>query len=323
MLSIFLGPDEFTKKQRIQALAEQQKAEAVFLIQPEGLPMGELLGQDLFAAKKIFIMQEAIKLIDGQNLGQLVNSMNQIILIEEKIDKRSTFNKSLFANKAITIKDFALPHGQDLNKWIINRVKELGGEIANTGAEALAVNLGRDQAKETKFGGKVVEVQEIYTLFDADNEILKLLAYSNGAEISPQMVMDLVPAQKEADVFSLTNAIGENNRPRAYELMEIFLQAENAADEKGKIIQLNALLCEQFRNVAMVQDFSGNGIPESQILEKTGWKSGRLFVMKKLAGKFAPKKVLDVLNKLSLLDEELKTSSTPPRVLLDLIFSQL
>jgi DNA polymerase III delta subunit len=323
MLSIFLGPDEFTKNMQLQTLADKQKAKVVFITQPESLALGELLGQDLFAAKKLFVLKEAVKLIDESSLLQLINSANTVILTEEKIDKRSSFNKSLLSNKSVTVKHFALPHGQDLNKWLINRVNELGGKISAAGAEVLAINLGRDQAKETKFGGKVVDVQEVYTLLDAENEIAKLLAYAAGAEISPQMVKDLVPAQKEADVFDLTNAIGENNRARAYELMEIFLQNETAADEKGKIIQLNAILCEQFRNVAIVQDFSASAIPESQILEKTGWKSGRLFIIKKLAGKFSSKKVLEVLNKLSLLDEELKTSSTPPRVLLDLIFAQL
>ena len=95
------------------------------------------------------------------------------------------------------------------------------------------------------------------------------------------------------------------------------------ADEKGAIIQLNGLISEQFRNVAMAQDFLSQKKGENQILEITGWKSGRLFVMKKIASKFPAKKVLEFLSKLAALDEELKTSQTPPKVLLDLIVAQL
>ncbi|MCL5009174.1 MAG: hypothetical protein M1400_02420, partial [Patescibacteria group bacterium] len=58
-------------------------------------------------------------------------------------------------------------------------------------------------------------------------------------------------------------------------------------------------------------------------LEITGWKPGRLFVVKKIASRFAAPKVWQTLFKLEALDTELKTSSTPPRVLLDLILSQL
>ena len=63
--------------------------------------------------------------------------------------------------------------------------------------------------------------------------------------------------------------------------------------------------------------------PAYLYLTTTGWKSGRLFVMKKAALRFAPKKIMETLQKLSSLDEELKTSQTPPKVLLDLIISQL
>jgi hypothetical protein len=45
--------------------------------------------------------------------------------------------------------------------------------------------------------------------------------------------------------------------------------------------------------------------------------------MKKLALNFDPKKVLEVLSKLESLDLELKTSTTPPRVILDLIIAGL
>lgn len=323
MLAILLGPDGFSKKQYIKDLAAKEKAEVAVLVQPEVLPIDQLTSQDLFAAKKIFVLQDALKLINEQNLQSLIDSNNKIIITEEKIDKRTTFGKNLANNKKISLKEFALPHGRELNRWIEQRVKTWGGKIHSAAVEQLAISLGRDEAKETKFGGKVVEVQEVYNLGDVDNEIQKLLAYADGQEINQQMVKDLVPMHEEADVLQIVNAIGENNRQLAFEQMQIFLAEETAADEKGKIIQLNALLSEQFRNVAAVQDFLQRQIPEPVILEQTEWKPGRLFVMKKLATKFPHKKVVEVLHKLSALDEELKISSTPPRVLLDLIFSQL
>ncbi len=323
MLNILLGSDDFGKKQYIDTLALTDKAEVDFLVQPESLDMGKLGGQDLFAVKKIFVLSDALQLVNESNLQALIDSSNKIFLNALKVDKRSTFNKSLLSNKSITVKDFPLPHGKELDKWIGRRVGELGGKINAAAIDLLAVYMGRDEARETKFGGKVVEVVEIFSLLDANNEIKKLIAYSGGQEISQQMVKDLVPQRKETDVLDIVNAIGENNRPESHRLMEIFLASETVADEKGKIIQLNALLSEQFRNVAMVQDFLQRRVPESQILDQTQWRAGRLFVIKKIASKFQAKKVLDLLNKLSHLDGELKTSNTPPRVLLDLIFSQL
>lgn len=322
MLTILLGPDGYSKKEYIKTLAAKEKAEVVVLVEPQELPMGQLVGQDLFMAKKVFVLEQAVKLIQDHNLQSLIDSKNQILLLEEKLDKRLSFNKQLLANKLIEVKQFALPHGKELNKWIENRVKELGGKIESSAVELLAVFLGRDDAKETKFGGKVVDVEEVYNLLEADSEINKLLALAGSEIVTTEMVKQLVPQRQEAGVFDIVNAIGENDRKKAYHLLEIFLASESAADEKGKIIQLNALLSEQFRNVGVVQDFLSRQVPDAEILQKTEWKSGRLFVMKKIASKFPPKKVWDLLNKLNLLDEELKTTSTPPRVLLDLIFSQ-
>jgi DNA polymerase III delta subunit len=167
-----------------------------------------------------------------------------------------------------------------------------------------------------------VSVEEIYNLWQADSEIHKLIAYASGREIFADDISRLVPENVEVDVLALTNAIAENQKQKTMDLLDRFLKDQNSSDTKGSVIQLNALLSEQFRNVAMVQDFLSRKISENKILETTGWKSGRLFVMKKIAARFSAKIILDGLNKLSALDDELKTGSVPPRVLLDLILAQ-
>ena len=47
------------------------------------------------------------------------------------------------------------------------------------------------------------------------------------------------------------------------------------------------------------------------MLEILGWKSGRLFIMSKVAARFSATSVLGLLAKLKALDEELKTGSVP------------
>ncbi len=216
-----------------------------------------------------------------------------------------------------------MPHGRELNAWIAARAKHYGGIFEPAAVAALAVRLGRDEAKETKFGGKVVEVAEAYNLWQADSEIKKLLAFANGRPVTAAEVGELVTPTFETDVFAIMNAIADRQKNQALESITRFLGEENAADEKGKIIQLNALLSEQFRNVAVVQDLVEQRAADGEILSQTGWKSGRLYIIKKIATKFTAKTVLDLLGKLEALDLELKTSQTPPRVLLDLILAQL
>jgi len=284
---------------------------------------GQFLETDLFSMPRVFVLQNIIPELSADEIAKLIASPNHIVPSVKFLDKRKKENKELAANKKITVKDFALPHGKELNSWIAKRVEFYGGKMNKDAVELLAVRLGRDRGRETKIGGKIISLEEVFNLWQADGEIKKLLAFAAGKEIGQREVLDLVSENGEVDVFDLTNAIADNQKQKAFELLKGFLKEQNASDEKGAIIQLNALLSEQFRNVAMVQDFIASKKSEDEILEATGWKSGRLFVVKKIAARFPSKKIVEFLNKLEALDEELKTSSTPPRVLLDLIVSQL
>jgi len=325
MLTLLIGADDFSKNQYINSMAKKEGMALEFFSDVENLPLASnLASQDLFSKPKVFILKGLVKYFSSDDIVEkLIASKNQIIIAEEKLDKRLSENKQLLANKNISLQEFNLPHGSELNKWIADRVKSLGGSISTSATESLAVALGRDDAKETKFGGKVASIDEIYNLWQADSEIQKLIAFAKAREITPNDVHQLASQNGEVDVFDLTNAIADNKKQEALELLHKFLKNETGSDEKGAIIQLNALLSEQFRNVAMIQEFLSRKTSDDKILEATGWKSGRLFVIKKIASKFTPKKVLDFLTKLSALDEELKSSGTPPKVLLDLIIVQL
>lgn len=325
MLTLLLGPDDFSKNEYVLDLAKSTKMEMDFFSDSENLPMVESLSQqDLFSTPKIYVLKGLIKQFNNSHaIDQMAASKNQIILMEDKLDKRIADNKALLSNKKVIVNEFILPHGRELNDWIVKRANYYKAKISSVAVESLAVALGRDDAKETKFGGKVVDVVEIYSLWQADSEIQKLAAFAGGKEITTEDIKALSNENVEVDVFDLTNAIADNEKQKTLDLLNKFLKNLSGSDEKGGVIQLNALLSEQFRNVAAVQDFTTSKKTENEILELTSWKSGRLFVIKKIAAKFPQKKVLEFLSKLSALDQELKTSQVPPRVLLDLIVSQL
>ncbi|KXK30251.1 MAG: DNA polymerase III subunit delta, partial [Bacteroidetes bacterium OLB12] len=66
-------------------------------------------------------------------------------------------------------------------------------------------------------------------------------------------VRELVPENLEVDVFEIINAIGDGKKQEALRLMQEFLLTDSAADEKGSVIQLNALLSDQMRGLAITQ----------------------------------------------------------------------
>ena len=280
------------------------------------------LEQDLFAKKKLFILESLPAGYEFNNdiLDELADSANLIVFSLDKIDKRVANNKVLLFYKKAEVKEFPLPHGSELDSWIINRVRILGGAINKTAAALLARRVGRDDAVEARFGGKIIDIKEVFDLWQVDSEIRKLLACSAGEEIDEPMVAALVPEREEADALRIVSAIADKNKQTALKDIGRFL---GDGDEKAGIIQLNALLSEQFRNILALQDLLARRASDQEILTQTSWKSGRLFVLKKIAARFQPAVVKGTLNKLAALDQEVKSSSTPPRVLLDLILAQL
>ncbi len=325
MIFLYLGPDEFSKAQKAEKAAAALGSRPVFFGEGEEIPEPAVLaGQDLFSQDKVFVLKNMFGKFLADNAWQrLMGTRNLIFFLEEKLDKRLAQAKAVLKDERIAKEEFALPHGQELDNWLMVRAGELGASLGREAAAELARRLGRDLSRETKAGGKIVAVDEVYNLWQAGAEIQKLAAYAAGKAITAADVGELVPENGEVDVFDLTNAIAENKKQLALSLLHKFLALQTGSEEKAAAIQLNALLAEQFRNVLMVQDFMDANKSETEILELTGWKSGRVFVMKKIAGRFAAEKVRDFLGKLKALDEELKTGSVPPKVLLDLITVQL
>jgi DNA polymerase III delta subunit len=234
MLYLFLGADDFTKKEEINSLVKAKGADLVMYGYDEEAPTIEkLLEADLFSKPKVFVLNlppalgEEVLIFD-----KLISSQNHIVISVSSLDNRKKENKDLLANPKIIIKEFILPHGMELNNWILERVSVLGGKIAREAVNELAVRLGRDGAKETKFGGKVVSVEEVYNLWQANSEIGKLVAFAKGREILKEDVIDLVSENGEVDALQITNAIAEKQRDESFALIGQFLKQVSASDEK-------------------------------------------------------------------------------------------
>lgn len=329
MLYLLLGPDDFSKKSYINALVKDKGADLAMLGVDDEIPdTSRLTETDLFSKPKVFVLPNVppaplLPGVRGSLFEKLISSSNHIIISVESLDRRKKENKGLLAHKSITVKEFDLPHGQELIKWIETRTKALGGKISKPATEELAIRLGRDQTRETKMGGKIISQKEVYSLWQAESEIRKLMTYARGRQIEIEDVKALVSENLEIDVFEIINAVGENKKQVALDLMQKFLEKDAATDEKSAVIQLNALLSDQMRSLSITQDLLKSKITDDKLAKITGWKSGRIYIMKKIAARFSSSKILETMKKLEALDEELKTTQTPPRVLLDMIVAQI
>lgn len=316
MLHILLGKDVFAKQSYIDDLATKSRAD-ITRYTTETLPeLDSLIVQTLFSKPSIVVLDGCLSKSDVVEFAStLADASDVFVITEEKVDKRKTDITKLLKLPNIVVKDFPVPHGLVLLEWIEKHAQDLGGSIERP-ASTMLVRLLGGESTDPRF-----EVDMDLRL--VHNEIQKLLTYADGQEITEDMVKALVRNNAVPQVWDIIDAVGKRQPALVLSIMQRYLDSDGNSDEKAKIIQLNALLADQFRSLLLVKSAQSIGMPDDIILEKTEWKSGRLFVMKKLSAPFQEKALVSLLTKLEALDVELKSSSVPPKVLVDLIVSQI
>lgn len=316
MLYIFSGTDTYTKNQHIQGLL------AKFGVTPTNIPFEEFqknqashLSGDLFASLKVFLFKgSSPEEITEADLDALKSSKNHFIFLPAKLDQRKTVVKKLQADKGITFKNFDLPPVSSLQNWVKQYLKSKNAHIDEAVITYFLERLGLKDS-----GGYIEPEYELWTIV---NELDKLISYTPD-KITTDVVKDLVTENLEIEIFSLISAIAERNKTGAYSYLDKFYESGGDADDKAKTIQLTALLSDQLRSILLVKSAIDSRIPDSSLLGETGWKPGRLNILKKLSYNFEISKLKQTLNRLEHLDLESKTANTPGRVLFSMVISQL
>ncbi|HEV8601394.1 MAG TPA: hypothetical protein VGQ87_02230, partial [Patescibacteria group bacterium] len=235
----------------------------------------------------------------------------------QKPDKRLTSTKKILAAN-INIQEFKLPHDKELNAWIVAEAKRLAVSIDSPAVEKLAQALGRDLFEAKKAGGKIVEVKEVFNLWQASSELAKLASFSG--QIKAGDVEKLVNTKVSENVFALADNIMSGRENEAMLALENLLNA--GADEKSEVIKLVGLLAEQLRSSLLVYLLKARNISQDEMAEALGWSPGRVFMVSKGLAKFDATKAKNLLNRLLLIDQSLKSSEASPRLLLDLFIHQ-
>lgn len=258
------------------------------------------------------VFDHAWKQLDPEQLLENFADNNNatVFIVEESLDKRKKVNVEFQKDKRVTVIQNDSPIGtKAASDWVLNYAKQNNFNIEPAASLALARAL-------------LVDEDSSLDVMRAQNELEKLKQYSAEDLITEKAVELLVEPITGVDVFELLNAIATKNRKQALSLLQNYFATETA-DEKANAIKVVALLSDQFRSLLIALDFTARHLPDAEILKLTGWKSGRLFIMKKLSKNFSIKQVSSALAKLGNLDRELKTGSMPPHVVLDLIIADI
>ena len=306
MIYLLLGIDDFSKKEFLNDLQTKEKLEVVVFTDASALSglRQAVNDSNLFGGKKLVLAYDFVAggAVDEKLLTEFAGSANIVAFIEEKLDKRKAETKKILADKNLKVLEFAVPVGIEFKKWVQERIKALDLKLSGKALDLFLSRLG--------FGAEGYG-EPLYSLWQGGSELCKLKMFAGEAAVSEDDVASLVSENLDENVFAITNAIGDRNKPAAIKALTDYMD-RLAGDDKAKVISLSALLAEQFRNILIVQGGAD-----------AGFSSGRAFVYQKLAKNFPKEKMLDALKKLEILDQEVKTSSGPATLQLLMIVESL
>lgn len=147
-----------------------------------------------------------------------------VILVEPKLDKRSSYYKLL--KKVTDYQEFSELDGFGLGKWLIEQAKSMGARLQNADAKYLVDRVGTNQQL-------------------LSNELNKLIAYDpNISRKSIDLLTELTP---QSTIFQLLDAAFAGNKKH---MMQLYQEQRAARVEPQQII---AMLAWQLHILAIVK----------------------------------------------------------------------
>lgn len=236
----------------------------------------------------------------------------KIFFVEESLDKRKKIYKELLKlekSGAAEIEEFSTPADFKFESWIKNRIGRLGGKISKDALGALIISLGKGLAQKDRSG----KINQSYNLWEASNEIEKLVNYREGKEIEKEDVELLVKSKVDMNIFNLIDSISSKNKNKAALLLN--KQIEEGLNEN----YILTMFVYQFRNLIKIKSLLDQGFANPQIVARTKMHP---FVVQKTVQqcqKFEMEALKKIYQKLFDADLAIKTGKMDARLVLDLL----
>ncbi|OIP78590.1 MAG: DNA polymerase III subunit delta [Candidatus Portnoybacteria bacterium CG_4_8_14_3_um_filter_44_10] len=320
MIIFLYGPDSFRSRQKLKRIIEKYKAKhksglnfLKFDLSETGLDdlREAIKSRPMFAEKKLIVIEnlfclspenqrEVIEYFKGEKLEK---EQEVVLVVYEKNapDKRSQAFKFLTAKGALS-QEFGSLEGTQLENWIKREVEARGGNINRQAIQELAVCLGGD-------------------LWQASNEIDKLVAFKNGGEMGGEIKKEdvtlLIKAKISANIFQTIDALAQRNKKNALRLLyQHFKEGENA-------IYLLTMFAYQFRNLLIVKDLVEKGVPYPELAQRTKLHP---FVVKKSfqqTKNFSLEGLKKIYLRIKDLDLAIKTGRIEPKAVLEMLVMEV
>jgi DNA polymerase III subunit delta len=274
--------DQFIKKYGDESLEiiEGNKIDPIkFNTDTEAIP--------LFSEKRMIVVRNIFSKGKKETLKNLAENLKKsaseclVIFYEDgSADKRLALYKKI---KSIgEVKEFTTPTPQTLNKWVLDKAKELEIEI---------------DFPNVKHFGEVVGAN----LWNLSSELEKLRTLANGQKITRRMIDEVCIPCIGSSIFKLTDSISQKNLKESLKVLEIL------SDSGEDLIRIFFMIVRHFRILLQVHEMVNKGERPASITKKL---KQHPFVIQKTSQQsrnFKQEKLEDIYGELLELDRKTKT----------------
>lgn len=342
MIHLWFGDDTWSMLQELALLKDKEEVYFGDLPDKEVRTQvgNHLESGSLFSTQKLVVLRDFLPEVKNYPLTQsyleqilphLSGSTDVVFLELAGFDRRLGFFKTL--KKLAEAREFAIPASAAFQDWIKKYVKSRGFSLENEALKKFVERLGENSEEENLYDlwqtAHYLDQLMLYRSTSLPNpphqgegnkkEFLPLDGGGEVGVITADDVVKIVSPNIKHGVFVLTNLFAEGRAREAVGLLERMLPAA-AVDLKFEALKIIGALAGQIRSLILVKDLEVQ--EPSEIAKILGWKEGRVWINLRLAKKFEPSRLRQLLSDLKALDLRLKTSDVPPKLLLTLFFEK-
>ncbi|MBD3306429.1 DNA polymerase III subunit delta [candidate division KSB3 bacterium] len=226
------------------------------------------------------------------------NPSTCLVMTAPKLDNRTKFAQAIKA--AGDIVQFWKLFERDLPQWISARAKHYGYKMSLPTAQQLAACVGND-------------------LRQLENELKKVIAYSQSREIPTEAVQQVVGDIRERDIFELVDAVSARNAAEALRVLnQLLIEGEPP-------LRILAMVIRQFRLLWKVKAHlvEQKSLSARQLAGKIGVPFRSAENLQNQVSRFSQVQLKQGLKHLYAVDVALKSTTTSPKILLEHVLIQL
>lgn len=308
MIEIYCGTDTVLARQALNEKCKTENLVPQFL--EEGKLPDPMQGSNLFSSPEFLVCKNILKNTDDipQALSQWIEMEASLCLLESNITPANAQIKKL-QEMGVKIKFFNAPSTPNI--WLQKRIEIYGSKISLELATKVVKKLGIDLRKTP------TEIN----LWRLEQEAIKITTYCQKTPVNTEAV-ELLVCPSEEPFFSVVDNLLKKDPAETLLAYEKLYERSNQ-DETTLNLQLCAGLGELLRNARVYAASQQEKISEASLASELKWPAWKLSKAKQAARSFSLRKIYSNLEKLLLLDAEIKTSGLPAKPILNLILVEL